>query len=250
VRTLTGAPWAVEMNASVAWEACWWEGLRPSRRLLDAEVRTLHDADHVFAVSQALADLCVRRGVPVSRVTVLPQGHDGPRRAGPVPRDPRAPFVLGYEGTWKAWQGLAEAGPALLDLRDRLDPRPLHLDLWGEGPERSRALAVLRNLPHIVPTWHGSAGAEALDQARERWDAAWVPLLPWPPAIGTQADTDAIRRVFGEDLPDRWFQPLKLAAAAAAGLPTIRGGPGLHAPDPPPPSWAQVASQALRVMGW
>lgn len=253
IRAEHGAPWCVEVNSSVAWEACWWEGVRPDRGLVEAESAVLLAADAVFVVSDALAALARRRGVAPERIVVLAQGHGLERDSSQSisgPRTQDGPFVLGYEGTWKVWQGLRDAGPALLALAEQIAPRLLVLDLWGDGPERQAAQARWRDLPGIEPRWRGLGDERALSAARKTWHAAWVPLAPWPPLASREGvPTERIADALGEAPPDRWFAPLKLAAAQAAGLPTWSGGSEIAPPGSVPPTWPAVAALVWETIG-
>lgn len=225
---LPGVPRVVELNAPLAWEAAWFEGLAPSPALLAAEARSLADADLVVVVSEALGACAQRRGVPADRVLVLPNGAEG------VPGfDPDGP--LGYAGTFKPWQGLLDSVPALAALG-----RPL--ELWGDGPDRVPLLRALRaaGLPHA---WRGWASPSDLAAARAAWSAAWVPRGAWPPP-----GSEALAATFGEPVPDRYFSPLKEAEAAACGLPIWRGAGTLLDPPARPRSWGQVAGAVLAAL--
>ena len=221
-----GRPWVLEVNAPVAWEAVWFEGARPDPALLRREEVTLRSADRVVVVSDALAAYVRRRGVEADRIDLLPNGVREPLAGVPAGADERGPFVLGYEGTFKPWQGLLEAVPQLRDLAAHVAPRPLVIDLWGDGPMRSAFVDRAVGLELQVRGWGRPD--------RSSWHAAWVPEGRWPPPGPG----------FDEPPPDRYFSPLKAAAAAAAGLPVFRGG-RLHPPEPSPRSWTEIASAIL-----
>ncbi len=235
LRQRFGVPWILEVNAPLAWEACWFEGLQPTPSLLRREEETLRAADRVLVVSEALRDYVLRRGVDGSRVVVVPNGADGIASCRPV-KSSSAPFVLGYEGTFKPWQGMVDGVPRLLDLAARVSPRPLHLELWGDGPQRVEFLArVERGLRDCTVEWRGWGPPD-----RKSWDAAWVPLRSWPPP------SSALSEVFGEPPPQRYFSPLKEAAARAAGLPCWYADErGLVPPGSRPQPWRAIAEQAL-----
>lgn len=232
-------PWILEVNAPLAWEACWFEGLEPTPSLLRREEETLRAADRVLVVSEALRDYVLRRGVERSRVVVVPNGADGSpsTRSAPSSSDP---FVLGYEGTFKPWQGMVDGVPRLVELAAEVSPRRLHLALWGDGPERLEFLErVERGLRDCTVEWHGWGSPE-----RKSWDAAWVPLGAWPPP------STELSEVFGEPPPKCYFSPLKEAAARAAGLPCWYADErGLVPPGSRPESWKTVAEQALDLVG-
>jgi glycosyltransferase involved in cell wall biosynthesis len=231
------APWLLEVNAPLAWEACWFEGLAPSASLLLREEQTLQSADHVLVVSEALREYVLRRGVSEARVIVIPNGAD--RRKGNALREPaprEQPFVLGYEGTFKPWQGMVEAVAQLADFAAGLAPRPLRLELWGDGPQRQPFLEqIAKDLPQLEVGWRGWG-----DPVRSLWDAAWVPLGLWPPP------STHIAEVFGESPPGRYFSPLKEAAARAEGIPCWYGdNQGLVHAAGLPRSWGDIAGQVL-----
>lgn len=235
LRQRLGVPWILEVNAPLAWEACWFEGLEPTPSLLRREEETLRSADRVLVVSQALRDYVLLRGVDSSRVVVVPNGADG-LASGRPEKSSCAPFVLGYEGTFKPWQGMVEAVPRLRELAASVSPRPLHLELWGDGPQRVEFLSrVGRGLEECAVDWRGWGTPE-----RTSWDAAWVPLRTWPPP------SSALSEVFGEAPPERYFSPLKEAVARAAGLPCwYADDRGLVSAQSRPQPWRVIAERAL-----
>lgn len=271
-----GVPWVVELNAPLAWEGALFRGLRPSRALLRRESRVLTQADLLVCVSPALRDYALRRGVSPDRIQVLPNGaspppHLGPRRDPGLARDganfardgaklaregakpsPSAPFVLGYAGSFKAWHGLGDALPALHRLRDLVAPRPLELDLWGDGPQRSAFAALVLEERGISLCLRGWGSTSDLARARRSWDAAWVPLAEWPPRQSREGRPLAeLCRSFGEPVPASYFCPLKEAEALAQGVPVWRGrldeAPALAEP---PATWQEVAGAILRRSGF
>jgi len=232
-----GVPWFLEVNAPLAWEACWFEGLKPSRALLRREAATLCAADRVLVVSEQLRDYVLRRGVLPERVDVVPNGANAPRSvAESSPQLVSSPFVVGYEGTFKSWHGMTEALPRLHALVVALAPRPLRLELWGDGPHRQEFQRQLQlELPNVEVDFRGWGEPE-----RSHWDAAWIPLADWPPP------SESIARIFGEDPPDRYFSPLKEAAARAAGIGCWYGDErGVVSSPEPPQSWAGIAAGVL-----
>jgi hypothetical protein len=223
-----GGFWALEVNAPVAWEAVWFEGEAPRPALLRREGETLRAADRLFVVHEALAEHAVRRGAPRDRIELLPNGVAAlPSIAARPESGPDAPFVLGYEGTFKPWQGLVDELPRLRVLAEELAPRPLVVELWGDGPARAALLAAGGGLDLRVRGW-GTPD-------RRSWHAAWIPLAPWPPPGAA----------FDEPPPDRYFCPLKEAEARAAGLPLFRAG-RLDPPGSVPGTWGSIAATVLQ----
>lgn len=217
---LPGVARVVELNAPLAWEACWYEGEAPRAALLQAEARALSGADLVAVVSEPLVAYALRRGVPAERILLTPNGAEPVAEPSPGPVHG---FVLGYAGTFKPWQGLLAAIPELA-------ARPgWRLELWGDGPERA-AFVQAAAAAGVPVRWRGWGSAAELAEARLGWSAAWVPLAAWPPP-----GSGAVARGLDEPVPGRYFSPLKEAEAAACGLPIWRGaGPPEPCPSPPP----------------
>lgn len=227
-----GALRVVECNAPVAWEAAWFEGLTAHPRLLAWESRALTAADRVVVVSEALREYVVRRGVSVDRVLLLANGA----QSVSVRRSPPQDLVLGHDGTFKAWQGLLEDVPALLAWA-RAQPRPVLVELHGDGPLRAAVGDALRR-GGVGVELRGWSSATTLCEARRRWTALWSPERPAlrPPLHGS----------FGEPAPGPYFDPLKEAEARSVGLPLLRGGRLHHLP--PPTTWEAVARRVLRSL--
>jgi len=264
-----GVPWVVELNAPLAWEGALFRGLRPSRALLRRESRMLTRADLLVCVSPALRDYALRRGALPDRIQVLPNGasplpplspstesglarHGAESVGGGVTSRSGAPFVLGYAGSFKAWHGLRDALPALRRLRDRVAPRALELDLWGDGPQRPAFAALVLEERGISLCLRGWGSPAALAQARQSWDAAWVPLAAWPPGQSRDGRPLAeLCRSFGESVPAAYFCPLKEAEALAQRVPVWKGGLG-EAPalSDPPATWQEVAGAILTRSGF
>jgi glycosyltransferase involved in cell wall biosynthesis len=259
VRRALSVPWVLEVNASRAWEAAWADAVPASGALLRREIRTFAAADLLVAVSEPLADWIAAHGIPRERILVCPNGADGPAATAPLADDapgssgaavppaaervdPAGPFVLGYAGTWKPWQGTREAIPSLLALAAAVSPCPLRLDLWGDGPCRSEFLSALAVAagPRVQAVLRGWGSPADLAAARRAWDLAWVPRGPWPPAASSAGVPSAdLARAFGEPPPPRFHSPLKEAEALAAGVPLWNGA------GAPPLSWDRIAEQIL-----
>ena len=206
-------PYVLELNAPLSWEAALFRGLPASPGLLRRESRVLTAADLLVCVSPELRDYALRRGVAEERILVQPNGAEPvtdftssslQREEGSAAGE--RPFVLGYAGSFKAWHGLLGAISQLRALRDERAPRPLHIDLWGDGPERMDFVGAVREQEGISVSWHGWGSAEELSSARYGWDAAWVPLAPWPPLVSSDGRTlAALERSFDECVPGRYF---------------------------------------------
>jgi len=237
--------WVLEVNAPLVWEGALFRGAEASRRRLARERATFAAADEVIAVSEGLAAWIGPRArvVPngVAAWELVADGGAALEDAVAV-ESPGvdAPFVLGYEGTFKPWHGLVAEVARLPELAAQVGS--LRVDLAGDGPERAPVLAALAR-HGIDHAWLGVLGRRALARARRGWSASWSPEAPWPPAGAT-----SVAQALGEPVPDRWFAPLKEANAAAAGLPLWKGG-ALRAPAPPPPTWEDIAADLLAHAG-
>src|SRR5713226_2384708 len=132
-------PRVLEMNAPLVEEQERFRGLRLKSLAEETETETLCRADHVVAVSAAVKECALSRGVPSERVTVLPNGVDTARfhpgvnglpvrqRYGLVGKQ-----VIGFVGSLKPWHGL----DFLLDAFEQITAGRLNAVLLvvGEGP--------------------------------------------------------------------------------------------------------------------
>ena len=260
-------PYVVELNAPLAWESALFRGMPASSSLLKVESRSLSRADLVVCVSPAIADYALRRGVLAERILVQPNGAvanenriDGslPDAAAAIEHTvgrsqhvglPQAhdtgSFVLGYAGSFKAWQGLPGHLGQLRGLGAKVAPQLLHLDLWGDGPDRQRFTDAICNENGISFTWNGWGTASQLGHARAGWDAAWVPLAPWPPTESTDGRSlESLQREFRESVPALYFSPLKAAEASMAGV-AIWPNPVGPVDQRDPLTWVAVAQRIL-----
>jgi PEP-CTERM/exosortase A-associated glycosyltransferase len=125
---------AVDHGTSREW------GLR-YRATRAAETRALRRADHVTTICEGLRGDIVARGIPESRVTVIPNAVDPSEfRTAAAPdaalvrklglEDAR---VIGFIGSFYAYEGLALLLAALPPVRERLPD--VKLLLVGGGPE-------------------------------------------------------------------------------------------------------------------
>ncbi len=112
-------------------------------RRMAQETRILHAVDGVLAISEALADEMVERGIPRSRITVIPNGIDadalgsGERDEGLRARLGLAGrFVVGYLGNLDHWrEGIEVLVDAVAELRAR-GRREVALLVVGDGGQR------------------------------------------------------------------------------------------------------------------
>src|SRR5437870_3631562 len=132
-------PRVLEMNAPLVEEQERFRGLRLKYLAEETETETLCRADHVVAVSAAVKERALARGVPSERVTVLPNGVDTARFHPSVNGHPVrqryglvGKLVIGFVGSLKPWHGL----DFLFDALEQITAgRPdAVLLVVGEGP--------------------------------------------------------------------------------------------------------------------
>lgn len=169
-----------ELTAAVTrpdWEAT--ERFALDRRL---ESLVALEADHVFAITHALAAELADIGVAASRISILPNAVD-PTQFLPQQKDRALVVALGlegaeltlvYAGSLTAYEGLDDLIGAVDQLRDR--GRVAKLVIVGAGKERAQltALAEQRKLTgnvHFV-------GRVAPDQVARYWSLADAVALP------------------------------------------------------------------------
>jgi PEP-CTERM/exosortase A-associated glycosyltransferase len=113
---------------------------------------------HVFRRADALTCICdglrqdiQDRGIPAGKLTVIPNAVDADRFTFDVPKNEALAadlgldhaVVLGFIGSFYAYEGLDLAVSAMQQLRDAAGPggRPVHLLLVGGGPQDERLRA-------------------------------------------------------------------------------------------------------------
>lgn len=147
-------PWLVEVNAPLFDERCAYGGIHLKRLARWSERSVWRGADHVFAVTQVLAQRIEREGVARARLTVTPNGIDTATFEGLPPRTDAKQrlgledaLVLGFTGFVREWHGLER----VLDGMQRLQG-PSHFLLVGDGParvaleQRAHALGLAANI--------------------------------------------------------------------------------------------------------
>lgn len=131
-------PWLVEVNAPLLDERSTHGGLKLRRLARWTERSVWCGADHVFAVTQVLAQRIEREGVEPERLSVTPNGIDPVLFKGLTTRAEaktrlglEGKVVLGFTGFVRAWHGLER----VLDVMRRLH-FPSHFLVVGDGPAR------------------------------------------------------------------------------------------------------------------
>jgi PEP-CTERM/exosortase A-associated glycosyltransferase len=116
------------------------------------ETRALHRADAVTTICEGLREDAIARGVPGDKVTVIPNAVDRNIFAGPGIPDPAlatrlglsGKIVLGFFGSFYAYEGLDLLLRALPDMRYRR--ADIAILLVGGGPEEERLRALAGEL--------------------------------------------------------------------------------------------------------
>jgi PEP-CTERM/exosortase A-associated glycosyltransferase len=116
------------------------------------ETRALLRADAVTTICEGLREDAIARGVPGDKVTVIPNAVDRNIFAGPGIPDPAlatrlglsGKIVLGFFGSFYAYEGLDLLLRALPDLRHRR--ADITILLVGGGPEEERLRALAGEL--------------------------------------------------------------------------------------------------------
>lgn len=175
-----GIPLLLEVNAPLYAERSAYGGLQLAAMARWSEQRAWRAADHVFAVTDVLADHLRRAGVPESRLSITPNGINPLRfqriddTAGYKKRlglDGRT--VLGFTGFAREWHGLDRVIALLAEDGGVHD---LHFLLVGDGPacpglqRQARALGVADRVT--------ITGIVARDDIQARVAAFDIALLP------------------------------------------------------------------------
>jgi glycosyltransferase involved in cell wall biosynthesis len=104
------------------------------------ELEVASNADHVFVITQALADILIDYGVDENKITILPNSVDV-GKFNPMDRDPELEdyleaydrVVLGYIGSFVEYEGLDLLLEAIASIRKDIDDQ-LRVILVGDGP--------------------------------------------------------------------------------------------------------------------
>ena len=229
VRGLFEAVWSPDPDTASASELF-------ARRLAQ-ETRILHDVDGVLAISEALADDMVSRGIPREKIGILPNGIDPealvrPERDAGLRRELglEGRFTVGYLGNLDHWrEGIDVLIAAVARLREQ-GRRDVSLLVVGDGTRRLALEAEARRLgvadvcrftgrvPHDrVAQYYAQMDLFANARVEERAARYITPLKPYEAmALGVPvlvSDLPALREIV--DPPNRG---LTAPAGDAAGL--------------------------------
>ena len=122
------------------------------------ETRAIQQVDHVFTICEGLRADIVARGIPASKVTVIPNAVDIASFKLASPPDPKlqqkwgltGKTVIGFIGSFYAYEGLAlllDALPAIIEQKP-----DICVLLVGGGPQEAnlRQQAKILNLKEVV----------------------------------------------------------------------------------------------------
>ncbi len=143
-------------------------------------------ADQVITITGALRDLMVERGVPESKITVVPNGVDSDRFR-PVPRDRELArqldvddkIVVGYVGSVLDYEGIDTLLMATARLAGRRNN--FHVLVVGDGAafDQCRALAARLGISALV-TFTGRVPHHDVERYYSLVDIAPFPRKPLP----------------------------------------------------------------------
>ena len=129
-----------------------YQGSDHYRLLEGLEAQAARMADHVFVITEAVADILAARGVERGKMSILPNAVDLAAFARrPRDRDLAARWglgdklVVGYVGTFKDYEGLDLLLAAMALLRGELGDRA-RLLLVGDGPAEGELHRLVRRL--------------------------------------------------------------------------------------------------------
>ncbi len=157
------------------------------------ETRVLKQADHVTTICEGLREEAIRRGVPAERITVVPNAVDTEAFRPSIQKSDAArrqfglenAFVLGFIGSFFAWEGLpllVESLPLVIARRP-----DVKLLLVGGGPDDVTVRAAVERLnlhSHVI-----FAGQVKHDAVAAIYDAVDVLVYPRTPIRLTEMVT-------------------------------------------------------------
>lgn len=214
VARLKRRPWVFEVRDLWPESIVAVGALRPGRvlRALEAlELRLYRDAARIVVVTDAFRERLVERGVPASKIVVVPNGIDASacRRPADPARLRRAlglegKLVVGYIGT----HGLAHGLDFVLRMAAEAAPRwpQLHFLFVGDGAEKPALVEEARRLRLSNVTFHDLVPKERVGEFLALIDIGLVPLRDRP--------------TFRTVLPSKIFE------YAALGVPVLLGVDG------------------------
>ena len=159
-----------------------WSGTVLSRRW----AATIAATRHFVCVSQAVAEVAARRGVPEHKLVVLPIGVEIPD----IPPNPLgAPTYHLFVGRFVEKKGIAVLADAVRQLRAQGDPTPVVF--VGDGPLRPVLETLARDVAGIE-----LAGWLSPDEVKARMAGAWSLLVP--SVVARNGDAEGLPSVIPE----------------------------------------------------
>ena len=256
LRERFGLPVVYEVRG--LFEAVWTKDLERAERSelfsmrVAQETRIANAADHVIAISEALREELVSRGVPRERISVVPNGIE-PTELVPVHRDARLTkrlgldgrFVVGYLGNLDHWrEGIDVLIEALSVLRRR-GRTDIAVLVVGDGKRRSELEAEARRfgvseqcrftgrVPHdSVNRYYAQMDLFVTPRVDERAARYITPVKPFEAmALGLPllvSDLPALREIV--DPPNRGrVAPAGEAMGLATAIQTLSDDPAVRA---------------------
>jgi len=206
VATALHIPLVLEVNAPLVVEQERFRQLH-LKALADAvETEVMCHADRLVAVSDAMRDYAVSRGVPADRIAVLPNGVDTARfnpEADGQPVRERYGLggrpVIGFVGSLKPWHGLEFLVDAMALVRARCPDVVLLVVGTGPGLSELQARVAREGIAgHVV-----LAGRVAHNDVPAHLAAMDLTVAPYVAQDGF------------------YFSPLKVVESLAAGRPVV-----------------------------
>lgn len=196
------------------------------------------NATRVVAVSAGIRDRLIEKGVPASKIGVVPNGVDLDRVATSDPQSSpelitslQGKFVAGYVGT----HGMAQGLETVLQAAGRLKNRNIHFLFAGDGACREGLVARAMELSLENVTFTGLVSLETAAAYLRRCDVVLIPLKR----------TNQIEIT----LPGKIFEaaamakPLIVSAEGASAELTNKYGAGIVVPPEQPELLAEAVSR-------
>lgn len=197
-------------------------------------------AAQVTVISSPLVARVERLGVRRDRITVLPMPVSAERFAPPI-HEVRDPARLLFVGRLVERKGAEYAVRAVAELRRR--GRAVRLTIIGDGPERTRLVALVEELG--VRDAVDLAGALPHDAVAAHYRSAALLLMP------AVTDWKGEQEGFGMVLVEAMASDLPIVATRSGGIPDVvtDGETGLLVPERDPAALADAASRLLDSPG-